>query len=115
MHAVVSFNVYIYSWVAANVSKEKAIEASQETKKIFLFMTIIVDLITLAAFVILIAALAKEKNILPKYYIAFSPLVGTCVTALIEKLVPKSKLRKAIGTVQLNVGLLIWFTSLMFV
>ena len=63
IHAVVSFNVYIYSWSAANVLKEKAIGASQETKKTFSLMIIIVDLIGLAAFVILIAALAKGKSI----------------------------------------------------
>ena len=115
MHAVVSFNVLVFSWLDSNVSREKAIEASEETKKTFSLMMIIVDLIGLAAFMILIVALAKGKTILPKYYIAFSPLVGACVAALIEKLIPQSKLRKTIGTIQLNVGLLLWFISLLFV
>lgn len=113
IHIGVALNVYVYSWVADNVSEEKAIDASSETKKTFSVMMIVADVIAFAAFIIMIAALAKGKTTLPQYYIAFTPLVGACIAACIEKILPKSRLRKTVGTIQLNVGLIVWFLSML--
>ena len=115
IHIGVALNVYFYSWIADNVSKEEAIDASEESKKVFSGMMIIAEIIVFAALIIIIVALAKGKTVLPKYYIAFSPLVGACVPTVIEKIVPQSKAKKVLGTIQLNFGLIVWLISLLFI
>ena len=115
IHISVSLNVYVYAWISEHLSKEKAISVSQETNRIFSGVLILGYIFLVAAMILLLIALASGKTILPKSYIALSPLTGACVCAAAEKMIPPSKLRKTMGTVQLNAGLLIWFISLLFV
>ena len=115
IHIGVALNVHMYSWIAENISEEKAIEASRETNKIFSIMMIIAYIIVFASFALIIFVLANGWTTLPKHYVVFTPLVGTVLVGIVEKILPKSKVRKVAGTIQLNTGLIIWFGSLLFV
>ena len=115
IHIGVALNVHIYSWIAENISEEKAVDASRETNKIFSIMMIVAYIIVFAAFVLIVFVVANGWTVLPVYYVAFTPVVGSALVAMVEKLLPESKVRKVAGTIQLNTGLIIWFVSLLFI
>lgn len=115
IHINVALNVFVYSWADENVSGDSAIKLSEETNKTFFHMLIPAYFVLAASFIAVIVSIVLGKTELPKYYVMFSPLVGAIVPACIEKLLPQSKLRKIMGTIQLNFGMIVWFVSLIFV
>lgn len=114
IHINVALNVFVYSWADDNVSNSSEISLSEETNKAFFSMLIPAYFVLAASFIAVMAAVILEKTTLPKYYAMFSPLVGAIVPACAEKLLPQSKLRKIMGTIQLNFGMIVWFVSLLF-
>lgn len=115
IHINVALNVFVYSWADEKLSADKAIELSENTNKTFFHMLIPAYLVLAASFLAVIVSIVLGMTALPKYYVIFSPLVGACVPACAEKLLPRSKLRKVMGTIQLNFGMIVWFISLLFI
>lgn len=114
IHINVALNVFVYSWADENVSGDRATKLSEETNKTFFHMLIPAYLVLAASFIAVMTSILLEKTTLPKFCVMFSPLVGAIVPACVEKLLPQSKLRKIMETIQLNFGMIIWFVSLLF-
>ena len=115
VHILVTACAFAYHWTTENVSEEKALEALKQTRNIFLPMMIIAYLLMFIANIAVIVAIAVNGTILPKYYIAFTPLVGAGVMSELAKIDQKSPFCKMLSTLCLNFGLIVWFISLFFV
>ena len=114
MHIFVTVCSFVYHWTAENVSEEKALDALKQARTMFIPMMIISYLLMFVGDIFIIAAIAMNGTILPKYYIAFTPLIGAAVMSALAKINRKSLFCKMLDTLCLNFGLIVWFISLLF-
>ena len=115
VHIFVTVCAFVYHWTAENVSEEKAMEALKQTRNIFMPMMITAYLLMFAGDILIIVAIALGGTVLPKYYIAFTPLIGAGIMSALAKINRKSPFCKMLDTLCLNFGLIVWFISLFFV
>ena len=115
VHILVTVCAFVYHWTAENVSEEKAVEALKQTRTMFMPMMAVSYLLMFAGDILIIAAIALGRTILPKYDIAFTPLIGAAVMSALAKINRKSPFCKLLDTLCLNFGLIVWFISLFFV
>ena len=114
VHIFVTVCAFVYHWTAENVSEEKALDALKQARTMFIPMMIISYLLMFVGDIFIIAAIAMNGTILPKYYIAFTPLIGAAVMSALAKINRKSPFCKMLDTLCLNFGLIVWFISLLF-
>ena len=115
VHIFVTVCAFAYHWTTENVSEEKALEVLKQTRNMFMPMMIIAYLLMFAGDILIIAAIALGGTILPKCYIAFTPLIGAGIMSALAKINRKSPFCKMLDTLCLNFGLIVWFISLFFV
>ncbi|MCM1467328.1 MAG: hypothetical protein NC086_04205 [Alistipes sp.] len=113
LHLFVSFHVLVFSEAVKNAGSGLAITLSGRLGGAGLVVEKCSSLFTVAAFLLLIVAIAQGNTCLKKSAAVFSPIVPMVIIIAAAQILPQSAFTYGLYTFNMNAGMMVWFAYLL--
>lgn len=112
IHFTVSCGIWVYAWNMQKGDPALALRMAEDAMRMFQSTQIAADLLAAIPLLLLVIYTLRNKTVLKKSSLLFTPLLWMALFSAVKFIVPATPFSNGIDTFCMNAGMMIWFAYL---